>query len=81
MPFPSKLSFLESLKNEPRRSFYHRHRRIAMAMIVIVFFAPLGGIFMNGLPGAVWGVAFSVLGYFLTPYILVRLAQLWCRST
>ncbi len=81
MAFPSELSFIDSLKSEPRRSFYERHPRIAIGMIVILFFAPLVGIFVNGLPGVVWGVVFSVLGYFLTPYVLPRLAQLWSRST
>ena len=81
MTFPSELSFFESLKSESRRSFYQRHPRIAIAMILIVFFAPLGGVFVNGLRGAVWGVVLSVLGFVLTPYVLLKLAQLWSRST
>ena len=79
MALPFESSFIESLKSEPRRSFYQRHPRIAIAMIVIVFLAPIVGIYVNGLPGAVWGVGFSVLGYFLTPYVLLKLAQLWSR--
>ena len=81
MAFPSELTIFESLKSERRRHFYERHPRIAIAMIIIVFLAPIVGIFVNGLPGAVWGVVFSVLGYFLTPYVLLKLGQVWSRST
>ena len=75
MAFPSELSFIESLKSKPRRYFYERHPRIAIAMILIVFLAPFVGIVVNGLPGAVWGVGLSVLGYFLTPYAVQKLGQ------
>ena len=79
MAVPSELSFIDSLKSEPRRSFYQRHSRIAIGMIIFVFFAPIVGIFVSGLPGAVWGVVFSVLGYVFAPYILLKLGQLWTR--
>ena len=75
MTFPSELSFFESLKSEQRRNFYQGNPLIAMAMIVIVFFAPFVGIFMNGLPGAVWGVGVSVLGYVLAPYVVLKLRE------
>ena len=81
MGTPTELSFFESLKSAPRRYFYERHPRIAMAMILIVFLAPFVGLYVNGLSGAVWGVGLSVLGYVLTPYVLLKLAQLWSRST
>jgi hypothetical protein len=73
MAFPSELSFIESLKSEQRRYFYERNPRIAIAMIIIVFLAPFVGIFVKGLIGAVGGVGFSVLGYYLTPYAVLKL--------
>lgn len=75
MAFPSELSFIESLKSEPRRYFYQRHPRVAMAMIIILFLAPIVGIYANGLPGGVLGVVFSVLGYYLAPYAVLKLRQ------
>ena len=75
MAFPSELSFFESLRSEARRYFYERNPRIAIAMIVIVFLAPIVGIFVKGLIGAVWGVVFSVVGYYLAPYAVLKLRQ------
>jgi uncharacterized membrane protein required for colicin V production len=75
MAFPSEISFLESLKSVPRRHFYERNPQIAIAMIIILFLAPFVGIFVNGLIGAVWGVVFSVLGYYLAPYVVLKLRQ------
>ena len=45
--FPSELSFIQSLKREPRRYFYERHIRIAIVMNLIVFLAPLVGVVVN----------------------------------
>ena len=75
MALPSELSFIDSLKREPRRHFYERHTRIAIAMILIVFFAPFVGVVVKGLIGAVWGVVLSVVGFYLTPYAVLKLRQ------
>ena len=75
MAFPSELSFTDSLKAEQRRHFYERNKRIAIVMILIVFLAPFIGIFVRGLSGAVWGVVLSVLGYYLTPFAVLKLRQ------
>ena len=73
MKRPSKQSFTGSLKSEPRRIFYEHHKPIAVLMILILFLFPLIGVFVSGAPGAVLGVVVSVLGYFLTPYVVLKL--------
>lgn len=73
MAFPSELSFTDSLKSEQRRHFYERNIRVAMAMILIVFLAPFVGVVVSGLSGAVYGVVLSVLAYYLTPYVVLKL--------
>lgn len=75
MAFPSELSFIESLQSSARRSFYQQHPRIAIGMIIFVFFAPIVGIVVSGFPGAIWGVVLSVLGYYLTPYVVLKVIQ------
>ena len=42
-------------------------------MILILLLLPIGGVIFRGLSGAVMGVAISVLGYYLTPYAVLRL--------
>jgi hypothetical protein len=42
-------------------------------MILIVFLFPIIGVFVLGLFGATLGVAISVLGYYLTPYAVLKL--------
>jgi len=69
----SDLSFTSSLKNEQRKGFYERNKPIAVVMILILLLLPIGGVFFRGLSGAVMGVAISVLGYYLTPYAVLRL--------
>ncbi|GJL62232.1 MAG: hypothetical protein NPIRA04_08860 [Nitrospirales bacterium] len=73
MPIPSDISFTDSLQSSKRQLFYEHHTRIAILMIVIVFILPLAGVFMRGLPGAVWGVGLSVFAYYLTPYTVLKL--------
>ncbi|MET0515336.1 MAG: hypothetical protein ABW047_08440 [Nitrospiraceae bacterium] len=67
------LSFTDSLKEPQRRGFYERHRSIAVAMILVVFLLPFIGLFVTGLFGAVLGVIVSVMAYYLTPYVVLRL--------
>ena len=69
----SELSFAGSLKSEARQRFYERHKPIAVVMILIVFLLPIVGVFVMGLSGGVLGVILSVAGYFLTPYVVLKL--------
>ena len=75
----SDLSLISSLKNEQRKGFYERNKPIAVLMILIVLLLPIVGVFVRGLSGAVMGVAISVLGYYLTPYAVLRLRAV-CRD-
>jgi len=43
-------------------------------MILVVFFFPFAGLYVTGLFGAVAGVLISVAGYYLTPYVWLRVA-------
>ncbi len=70
---PSELSFTDSLKSEQRRTFYEHHKPIAVLMILILFLFPIIGVFVIGAPGAVLGVVVSVVGYFLAPYVVLKL--------
>lgn len=75
MAFGYGVSFADSLKSDERRKFYEEHRPIAILMILIVFLSPFAGLYVTGLFGAVMGVVFSVVCYYLTPYIwLILLA-------
>jgi len=76
---PSEPSFTGSLKSEPRRSFYEHHKPIAVLMILILFLLPIVGVFVIGVSGAVLGVVISVLGYYLTPYVILKLREGWGR--
>jgi hypothetical protein len=73
--FHPKLSFTGSLKSDQRQDFYERNKPIAGLMILIVFLFPIIGVFVMGLSGAVLGVAISVLGYYLTPYAVLKLRE------
>lgn len=66
-------SFLDSLTLQQRRAFYEGHRTIAIVMILIVFLLPFAGLYVTGLFGAVLGVLLSLAGYYLTPYVWLRL--------
>ena len=68
-------SFSDSLKTDQRRHFYERHKPVAVALIVIVFVAPILGVLLNGLAGLFWGMTVSVLGYYLTPYVVMKLRE------
>ena len=64
------MSFVEG---EERKRFYERNKPIAVLMIVIVLMLPIVGAFVRGLSGAVLGLAISVLAYYLTPYVVLKL--------
>ncbi len=72
---PSEPSFTGSLKREPRRNFYEHHKPIAVLMILILFLLPIVGVFVIGVSGAVLGVVISVLGYYLPPYVILKLRE------
>lgn len=74
----SEVSFTSSLKSEQRKGFYERNKPIAVLMILIVFLLPIVGVFVRGLSGGVMGVVASVLGYYLTPYAVMKLDE-WGR--
>jgi hypothetical protein len=68
-------SFKDSLKAERRREFYERHKPLATLMILIVFISPILGVFLKGVPGLLLGVIIPVAGYYLTPYVVLRLTR------
>jgi hypothetical protein len=69
----SELSFKSSLKAEKRKRFYEGNKPIAVFMVLIVLMLPIVGAFTRGLSGAVMGVVISVLAYYLTPYVVIKL--------
>ena len=75
MDLHSELSFADSLKSEQRTAFYERHKPVAVAMILIVFLLPIVGVFVAGLSGGVLGLIVSVAGYFLAPFVVLKLCE------
>ncbi|HEX5645435.1 MAG TPA: hypothetical protein VFX56_00580 [Nitrospira sp.] len=75
MPDPSGLSFTESLTGHHRRTFYERHRSLAVLMILILFLAPFAGLYVTGLLGSVVGVVLSVAAYYLMPPLWLLLGR------
>jgi uncharacterized membrane protein SpoIIM required for sporulation len=75
----SEPSFTGSLKSEQRSNFYEHNKPIAVLMILILFLFPIVGVFVIGVSGAVLGVVISVLGYYLTPYVVLKLREGWGR--
>jgi hypothetical protein len=69
----SQPSFCDSLKSDHRRAFYERNKPVAVALIGIVFVAPILGVFLHGLAGLFWGMTMSVLAYYLAPYVVTTL--------
>jgi hypothetical protein len=65
----SSLSFTDSLTSAQRSGFYDRHKRLAVGMILVVFFLPFAGLFAGGLLGVVVGVIISILAYYLAPFV------------
>lgn len=72
MPLRPDCSFTDSLQAEQRREFYEHHRSIAIVMILIVLLAPFVGLFVRGLAGVAGGVLISVIGYYLVPYVVLK---------
>ncbi len=68
-------SFKDSLTGERRREFYERHKPLAVLMVLIVFLSPILGVFLKGVPGLLLGVIIPVAGYYLIPYIVLRLVR------
>jgi hypothetical protein len=68
-------SFKDLLTGERRREFYERHKPLAVLMILIVFISPILGVFLKGVPGLLLGVIIPVAGYYLTPYVALRLTR------
>jgi hypothetical protein len=64
----SERAFKHSLGSDTRRGFYETHKPIAVVMILIIFTFPIAGVFIKGVPGLLFGVVSSVLGYYLLPY-------------
>lgn len=73
MAFPSDRSFTDSLRSADRAAFYEHHKPIAVVMILVVFLLPFVGVYVSGLFGAASGVIVSVLCYYLTPFVVLRL--------
>ena len=67
MPDRSGFPLTESFTADHRRTFYERHRSLAVLMILILFLAPFAGLYVTGLLGVVVGVGLSVAAYFLMP--------------
>ncbi|HSA60846.1 MAG TPA: hypothetical protein VLE03_01280 [Nitrospiraceae bacterium] len=74
MALRSELSFTDSLTGDRRSRFYESHRSIAILMILIVFLSPFAGLYVTGLFGAVLGLLVSIAGYYLTPYVWIKLS-------
>ena len=73
MAVPSNVSLSDSLKGAQRKAFYEGHKEIALIMILVVFLFPLFGVYISGLLGAAVGMIISLLAYFLTPYVTLKL--------
>lgn len=73
MAIQSPLSFSDSLTLARRTAFYERHKPIAVVMVLLVFLLPFFGVYVRGLIGAAAGVIVSVLCYYLTPYLVLKL--------
>ena len=68
-------SFKGLLTSERRRDFYERHKSIAVLMILIVFISPIFGVFLEGVPGLLLGAIVPIVGYYLLPYLVLRLVK------
>ena len=68
-------SFKDSLTAERRKDFYEQHKPIAVLMVLIVFSFPILGVFLKGVPGLLLGVIIPIAGYYLLPYVVLRLVR------
>lgn len=71
----SESSFEGSLASKQRRGFYERHKSFAVLMVLIVFIAPIFGVFLKGVPGLLLGAIIPIVGYYLIPYLAPRLVK------
>lgn len=69
MPHRSDSSHGGSFSAEARRTFYEGHRSMALFMILIVFSAPVAGLYVAGLLGVAIGVLVSAVTYVLMPFL------------
>jgi len=74
MSLPTDISFSHSLKSDQRKAFYESHKNVALIMILVMFFFPLSGMYISGLLGAALGMFISIIIYFLTPYVTLKLS-------
>jgi hypothetical protein len=72
----SERAFKGSIASDARRDFYEGHKPVAVVMILIIFTFPIAGVFIRGVPGLLFGVASSVLGYYLLPYAVHAVRRL-----
>lgn len=79
MTGPPDVSFTASLTSDARKQFYERHKIIAIVMLLILFLLPIIGVFVWGITGSALAVIVSVLSYYLTPYVVLKLrgARWW----
>ena len=73
MSLPPDLSLSDSLKSNQRNAFYEGHKNIALVMLLVMFFFPIFGVYISGLLGAAIGMFISIITYFLTPYVTLKL--------
>ncbi len=71
----SELSFSDSLRSDRRQQFYEQHKTCAIAMILAVFLLPFGGVYVQGLLGAICGVVLSIIAYYVAPFVVLKLEE------
>ena len=67
------LSVAASFQRGLRQGFYDQHKAVARVMYIILPGLALGGAFLYGAVGGVWGLTVFFLTYYLTPYAWVTL--------
>lgn len=75
MTTPPNVSLSDSFNKTHRLAFYEGHKKVAMVMILVLFLFPLFGVYISGLLGAAVGLLLSLVAYFLTPYITMKLNE------
>lgn len=73
MAIPTNNPLTDSLKSGERKAFYEGHKNIAVIMLLVMFSFPLFGVYISGLLGAAIGMFISIVTYFLTPYVTLKL--------
>ena len=62
------LSVAVSLQRSLREAFYDEHKAVARVMYIILPGFALGGAFLHGPVGGVWGLTVFFVTYYLMPY-------------